>query len=66
MTNAENKYKIVYRMDYAMALKKKGHKLTSTMPNPKDNRYNIFIFEDDCTLEADLKALIGNNSRMEG
>ena len=64
MTNAD--YKLVYRMDFAMALRKLGHKLQMTMPNPKDNRYNVFVFEKDNTLEADLEALISNDFRIGG
>lgn len=52
------KYKIVYRMDYAIQLQKMGHKVAMTMPNLKDNRYIVFAFERDQTLEADLDALI--------
>ncbi|MBR5597919.1 MAG: hypothetical protein IKW30_10985 [Lachnospiraceae bacterium] len=61
MTKAD--YKPVYRMDFAMALRELGHRLHFTMPNPKNNKYNIFIFEKDETLEADLEALISNDCR---
>ena len=63
MTNAE--YKLVYRMDFAMALRKLGHRLQFTMPNPKNSKYNVFVFEKDGTLEADLEALISNDFRKE-
>lgn len=59
MQNTE--YKIVYRMDYAMKLKDMGHNISSIMPNPKNSRYNVWIFENDETFEADLKALISNH-----
>lgn len=61
ITNAE--YKIVYRMDYAMKLQDMGHKVSSTMPNPKNNKYNVWIFKNDETLESDLRALISKTSR---
>lgn len=62
MTNTNAEYKIVYRMDYAMKLKDMGHEVHSTMPNPKNNKYNVWIFKNDSTFESDLKALIGKTS----
>ena len=56
-------YKIIYRMDYAMKLQEMGHVVSSTMPNPKNNKYNVWIFKNDDTLESDLKALISKDSR---
>lgn len=66
MTKTNAEYKIVYRMDYAMKLKNKGHIVDSTMPNPKNNKYNVWIFKNDDTFEADLEALINKNRRTEG
>jgi len=43
----QQKTKIVYKMDYAIRMKLLGHKLLTTMPNPVDNHYQCFIFEDD-------------------
>lgn len=63
MTNAE--YKIVYRMDFAMKLKNMGHIVSSTMPNPKNNRYNVWIFENDETFDSDLQALISDDCRRK-
>ena len=34
------KHRIVYRMDYALILQEKGHKIAGVMPN-----YNTWIFE---------------------
>lgn len=48
----------VYNMRYAMILKKMGHTCIDTMPNPKDNRYTVWIFEVDDTFEKDLSALV--------
>lgn len=54
------KHRIVYRMDYALILQEKGHKVAGVMPNPE---YNTWIFECDDTLEDDLKLLIKQNRR---
>lgn len=62
MTKTNAEYKIVYRMDYAMKLKQKGHIVDSIMPNPKNNKYNVWIFQNDETFDTDLKALISKNS----
>lgn len=66
MTKTNAEYKIVYRMDYAMKLKGKGHIIDSTMPNPKNNKYNVWIFKNDETFDADLKELISKDFRKEG
>ena len=63
MTNAE--YKIIYRMDFAMKLQSMGHNVISTMPNPKNNRYNVWIFKNDETFDSDLKALISDGCRRK-
>lgn len=65
MTNTNAEYKIVYRMDYAMKLKDKGHTINSIMPNPKNNKYNVWIFKNDETFDADLKELISKDFRKE-
>ena len=62
MTKTNAEYKIVYRMDYAMKLKQKGHIVDSIMPNPKNNKYNVWIFQNDETFDTDLKALISKDS----
>lgn len=54
------KHRIVYRMDYALILQEKGHKVAGVMPKPE---YNTWIFECDDTLEDDLKLLIKQNRR---
>ena len=43
----DTKRKIVYRMDYAIEMKIKGHKLLTTIPNPADSNYQCWVFEDD-------------------
>ena len=59
--------KIVYKMDYAIQMKLLGHNLLTTMPNPVDNRYQCFIFEDDQTFDSDLHTIIaeGRKSYVE-
>ena len=58
MTNT--KYKVVYRMSYALKLIEMGHIVHSTVPNPKNNKLMTWIFEIDDTLEQDLAQLIDN------
>jgi hypothetical protein len=58
MTNT--KYKVVYRMNYALKLIELGHIVHSTVPNPKNNKLMTWIFEIDDTLEQDLAQLIDN------
>ena len=41
------KPKIVYNMHYAIQMKLLGHKVLTTMPNPNDNKYICWVFEDD-------------------
>ena len=61
MTNT--KYKVVYRMDYALKLIEQGHIVHSTMPNPKNNKLITWIFEIDSTLEDDLEKLISEGGK---
>lgn len=64
MTNTNTKqYKMIYKLDYAMKLIEMGHKVHSTMPNPKNNNFTVWIFTVDDTLEQDLLTLISNGRR---
>ena len=63
MTNT--KYKVVYRMKYALKLIEMGHIVHSTVPNPKNNKLMTWIFELDNTLEQDLAQLMANDRRKE-
>ena len=58
MTNTKSKYKIIYKMDYAMKLIAKGHNVSGTSPNPKRPLLTMWIFENDDTLEQDLQEII--------
>lgn len=55
--------KIVFRMKYAAQMQLLGHKLLDTMPNPKDDRYMCWIFEDDPTFDRDLHEIIEEGRR---
>ena len=61
MTNT--KYKVVYRMNYALKLIEMGHIVHSTVPNPKNNKLMTWIFELDNTLESDLEKLISEGGK---
>ena len=61
MTNT--KYKVVYRMNYALKLIELGHIVHSTVPNPKNNKLMTWIFEIDDTLEQDLEQLISEGGK---
>lgn len=57
------KYKTIYRIDIAMELIKRGHKIASTAPNPQRNDYTMWIFEIDETFYSDFNELL--KSRKE-
>lgn len=63
--NERQKTKIVYKMQYAIKMRLKGHKAITTLPNPVDSRYQCWIFEDDQTFDSDLHDIIeeGRKSR---
>ena len=63
--NTKTKHRIVYRMDYALILQEKGHKIAGVMLNPQKPEYNTWIFECDDTFEADLNSLIREGRRIE-
>lgn len=56
------KYKIIYRITYALALKKMGHKVVEVMPNPYKIGFNCWVFERDDTLEEDFGKLLRGGS----
>ena len=55
------KYKVIYKMNYALTLIEMGHIIHSTVPNPKNNKLIAWIFKIDDTLEQDLAQLISND-----
>lgn len=60
MTKKRNsKYVTVYRMNIAMDLIKMGHKVVSTIPNPKRPDFSVWIFERDETFTEDFDRLLG-------
>lgn len=52
---AANPHIIVYKMNIAMQLIEKGHRVFTTMPNPQKPRLTAWIFERDDTIEDDLR-----------
>lgn len=61
MTNSTQNedYFIVYKMNLAMAMIKKGHKVFTTMPNPQRPQLTAWVFEKDETFDKDFKELLG-------
>lgn len=60
------KYKIVYKMQFAIKMQLLGHKLLVTMPNPKDSKYTCWIFQEDDTFDSDLHNLIMRGGSKDG
>lgn len=54
----KQEYRIIYKLDYAVQMKLKGHQLITTMPNPKKTEYQCWVFVDDLTFEDDLQEII--------
>lgn len=54
----QNKYIMVYRMDFAMELIKQGHKVISVSPNPYRSDLSAWIFERDETFTEDFDRLL--------
>ena len=57
--NTNNKFRFVYRMDFALALIQKGFKPISTLPNPQKPQFTMWIFETSEEFERELRALKG-------
>jgi hypothetical protein len=53
-----NKYVMIYRLDYAMELKKLGHEIVETCPNPRNSTLTAFIFEKDESFEEDFNTIL--------
>lgn len=51
-------FRIVYKLEYAVQMKLKGHQLITTMPNPKKIEYQCWVFLNDSTFEEDLQEII--------
>ena len=50
--------RIIYSMHYAIQMKLLGHQVLTTMPNPKNNKYQCWIFKDDQTFDSDFSSLV--------
>ena len=48
----EKDYKIIYSLKIMKELVKRGYFPIQTLPNPKDTRYNCWIFENNEELET--------------
>lgn len=55
----KDKTRVIYSMKIAAELIRMGHKVIMTMPNIKDNRYTVWVFEVNDTFKADFEALKG-------
>lgn len=53
-----NDYLVVYKLQLAMALMKKGHKPFQTMPNPANTNYTCWVFEKSPELVRDFEMLL--------
>lgn len=56
--------KVVYSMKNAIQMKIKGHKLLTTMPNPKNPKFSCWVFEDDPSFDSDLHQIIIERSNQ--
>lgn len=60
------KPKIVYKMQYAIIMQLKGHKILTTLDNPKDNNYKCWVFQDDQNFDSDLHQIIQEGRKNHG
>lgn len=58
--------KIVYKRDYAASMIAMGHRLINTMPNPINEKYTCWIFEDDDSFYDDLHEVIVRGRHKSG
>lgn len=58
--------KIVYKRDYAASMIAMGHRLIDTMPNPVNEKYTCWIFEDDDSFYDDLHEVIVRGRHKNG
>lgn len=62
MTNNKSKF-IIYRMDYALEMQNRGHKIIGVLPNPQKPKLNCWVFETDETFSADFAELSGRRRK---
>lgn len=55
--------KIIYALRVMEQLVKMGHYPVATLPNPKDTRYNCWVFEQTKEFERDLTTVLKGVSR---
>lgn len=57
--DTKTKYFTVYNMKYAIELKRRGHIVAETIPNPKKPEFICWVFLVDESFYCDLEALKG-------
>ena len=53
-----NDYLVVYKLSFAMALMKKGHKPIQTLPNPANLKFVCWVFEKTPEFIKDFEQLL--------
>lgn len=56
--------RIVYSMRIALKLIEMGYEPQAVMPNPKNTRFNCWVFEDSPEFARDLSAVIRAQSEV--
>ena len=59
MNDTKTKYYTVYNMKYAIELKKRGHIVAETVPNPQKPYLIRWVFEVDETFHLDFAEIKG-------
>ena len=59
MNDTKTKYYTVYNMKYAIELKKRGHIVAETVPNPQKHYLISWVFEVDETFHLDFMEIKG-------
>lgn len=66
MNDTKTKYYTVYNMKYAIELKKMGHKVAETVPNPQKPYLISWVFEVDETFHLDFAEIKGGARNDRG
>lgn len=56
------KQEIIYSMRVMIQLVKMGHNPVSSFPNPKDPKYNCWVFEQSEEFQRDLEKILRGGS----
>lgn len=57
--NKDKKTKVIFSMRIAAKLMEMEHKVLEILPNPKEPKYKMWVFEVDDTFDEDLSRLRG-------